>query len=511
MAKIVFGMVRRLPLPLFFAALAAGQPGTRCSDMVKYKAEPSFEVTKAEPEPAATMNGLQLPGFCRVEGILNKRAGAGGKPYGIRFAIALPDDWNGSFLMQGGGGLNGTVQPPIGIVASGGNPALARGFAVASTDTGHEGAVFDPSFMADQQAALDFAYVAIGRVAETTRRIVDAYYGKPAKYSYYAGCSTGGREAMVMTQRYPAYFDGVIVGAPAMRTGYSNLADRYVATMLNQVAPKDTEGKPITARALSDGQRKLFIDALLKHCDERDGLRDGMIWNVRGCDFDPATLVCSGEKNDSCLTPEQVAAIKRGFAGPKNVRGVSVYPGFPYDTGIAASGMIPGLLNPGPSPVGPPNTATEMDVDAAAAAVEADQQARLTDSTWLNLSTFSAHGGKALFYHGVSDPWFSALDTVGYYERMTKANGGREKVEAWSRLYLAPGMGHCGGGQTALDNFDLLTPLVQWVEHGTPPESVPATGKAFPGRSRPMCSYPKYAHYKGQGDPEKAENFECRE
>jgi hypothetical protein len=505
-------MIRVLVITALCAAAAAAQPSERCSQMMQMKLPgSSLEITKAEWKAAGPMLNAQLPSHCRVDAVIDRRTGADGKPYGIRLAIALPDEWNGSFLMQGGGGLNGTVQPPVGMTASGGNPALSRGFAVASTDSGHEGAVFDASFMADQQAALDFAYVAIGRVAEAAKQIIGAYYRRTAKYSYFAGCSTGGREAMVITQRYPAMFNGVIAGAPAMRTGHSNLADRYVATMLNQVAPKDAEGKPITSQALSAGQRKLFIDSLLKACDEKDGLRDGMIWNTRACDFDPASLVCRGDRNDSCLTPEQAAAIKRGFAGPKTSHGDEVYPGFLYDTGIAAAGGIPGLLNPGPSPVGPPYTATEMDVDAAAAAVEANQQGRLTDSTWVNLNTFSAHGGKVMYFHGVSDPWFSALDTLGYYERMSKANGGRERSEPWSRLYLVPGMGHCGGGPVALDNFDLLTAMVAWVEKGTAPESIEATGKAFPGRSRPLCAYPKYAHYKGQGDPEKAENFDCRE
>jgi feruloyl esterase len=140
----------------------------------------------------------------------------------------------------------------------------------------------------------------------------------------------------------------------------------------------------------------------------------------------------------------------------------------------------------------------------------ADQgEALVATSRWTNLNTFSNHGGKLLFFHGVSDPWFSALDTIDYYERMSKSNGGPAVVNNWSRLYLAPGMGHCNGGEAALDSFDLLTPLVDWVEKGTAPV-VTATGRAFPGRSRPLCSYPQHAHYKGQGDPEKAENFECR-
>ena len=510
----MMGAMRGILICLLIASAAFGQRSSQCGQMLHYRiAGLGMEITRAESIPAGTANGIELPSYCRVDGILDRRTGSDGKPYGIQFAVALPDAWNSSFLMQGGGGLNGRVLPPVGMAASGGNPALARGFAVASTDTGHQGAVFDGSFMADQQAALDFAYVAIGRVAELAKQVIARYYGQPPKRSYYAGCSTGGREGMVMTQRYPTYFDGVISGAPGMRTGYSNLADRYVATLLNQVAPKDETGKPITARALSETDKKLFIDALLAACDAKDGVRDGMIWNTRGCDFNPASLACKNEKTETCLTAAQAAAIRKGFAGPKTSRGDAVYAGFLYDTGIAAGGpgQIPGLLNPGPSPVGPPNTQTEMDVDAAAARVAADQMARLTDSTWTNLSTFSSRGSKLIFYHGASDPWFSALDTVGYYERMTQANGGRGKVESWSRIFLVPGMGHCGGGAAALDTFDMLTALTSWVEQGTAPDSVTATGKAFPGRSRPLCAYPKYAHYKGQGDPEKAENFECRE
>jgi len=464
-----------------------------------------------EAKCKATPGGSWHNGHCRIDGVLDERKGKDGKTYGIRYALALPENWNGRFLMQGGGGLNGTVHPPTGGPASGDQNALQRGFAVVSTDSGHAGAVFDGSFMADQQAALDFAYVAIGRVAALAKKLTQDYYGQAPKYSYFAGCSTGGREAMVMTQRYPSLFDGVIAGAPAMRTGYSNLADRYVATLLNKVAPRDAAGKPQAALALSASDKKVLMDALMAHCDAKDGARDGQIFNVTGCDFDPRTVQCKGDKQEGCLSAGQVEAIRLGLAGPKTSRGVAVYSGFAWDTGLTASGAgsIPGLLNPGPSPVGPPNTATEMDVDAAADVVARDEMAKLTDSTWTNLSGFSGHGGKLLFFHGVSDPWFSALDTAAYYDRMAAANGGPATVLNWSRLYLVPGMGHCGGGAATLDRFDLLSPLMAWVEQGAEPAPV-ATGRSLPGRSRPMCAYPKYPHYKGQGDVEKAENWECR-
>jgi Tannase and feruloyl esterase len=233
--------------------------------------------------------------------------------------------WNGRFLFQGGGGLNGTVALPLGAQAAGNTPGLARGFAVVTTDTGHQssGGAFDGSFMRDQQASLDFAYMAVGRVAALAKQIVAQYYGRPADHSYFAGCSTGGREAMLMTERYPTYFDGVMAGAPAMRTGFSGLGDRWVATRLNQIAPKDATGKPIPGQVFSASDRKLIVDRLLEVCDAKDGVKDGMILNTRACDFDPvAALTCRGAKTDTCLTPEQTAALKKAFAGPRDSRGI---------------------------------------------------------------------------------------------------------------------------------------------------------------------------------------------
>jgi feruloyl esterase len=261
----------------------------------------------------------------------------------------------------------------------------------------------------------------------------------------------------------------------------------------------------------SASDRKLIVDRLLEVCDAKDGVKDGMILNTRACDFDPvAALTCRGAKTDTCLTPEQTAALKKAFAGPRDSRGNQIYPGFLYDTGITASGGgIPGLLSPGPGPLGPPNLSTEVDVDKEALTLARDPRAVGDTKSWTNLSTFSAHGGKLLFYHGASDPWFSALDTIDYYEKMSADNGGMDKVAAWSRLFLVPGMGHCAGGQ-ATDTFDMLTAVVDWVEKGAAPDSVLATGRAFPGRTRPLCAYPNHPQYSGSGDTEDAKNFVCR-
>src|SRR5689334_13760886 len=322
-------------------------------------------VVPAGPVPAGPPGALRveatLPAYCRVDGTIDERTGSDGKPYAIGFAVALPENWNGRFLFQGGGGLNGTVGLPIGAQASGSTPALARGYAVVSTDSGHKGVVFDSSFFNEQEATLNFLYQAIGKVAPVGKAIVAAHYGKDADRSYFVGCSTGGREAMIMSQRYPRYFDGIVAGAPAMRTNFSNLADKYVTVALNSVAPKDESGKPITAKALSESDKKLVVDSLLKACDAKDGVADGMVFDAKGCGFDPKSLVCKGAKTDSCLTAAQAGAIAKGFAGPKDSHGREVYPGWFYDTGITAKVGIPGLLNPGPSPVGPPTIVTTMD------------------------------------------------------------------------------------------------------------------------------------------------------
>jgi hypothetical protein len=488
-----------------------------CPEMLKYQATGvALTVTKADPTPAAAPGTLRVspnfpgtvpvavPAFCHVEGVIDQRTGADGKPYGIGFALALPDQWNGRFLFQGGGGLNGSVALPLGSQAAGETPALARGFAVVTTDSGHKGSVFDGSFFRDQQASLDFYYVAIGRVARLAKQMIAAYYGRAAEHSYFAGCSTGGREAMIMSQRYPEYFDGIVSGDPAIRTGHSNLALGFMTAQF----------QPDPKKFFSDSDRKLIVNSLLQVCDAKDGVKDGMIFNSRACDFDPATLVCSGSKTDSCLTRAQADALKKAFAGPKSGRGDAIYPGVPYDAGIADAAGIPGLLR---GPVIPVATAADFvhfDVDREAARVEADKTAQLGDSTWTNLTSFSGHGGKLLFFHGLSDPWFSPLETLRYYEKMAKetSNGSAtSSVASWSRIYLVPGMGHCQGGSATLNRFDMLSAVVDWVEKGVAPDRVVATGPAFPGRSRPLCPYPQHAEYTGHGDPNDANSFVCQD
>jgi feruloyl esterase len=447
-----------------------------------------------------------VPAHCRVSGVLEPRIGRAGKPYGIGFAIALPTNWNGRFLFQGGGGLNGSVAPPLGGQFAGEHSALERGFAVASTDSGHQGAVFDASFFSDQQAAVDFLYQGVARITVVAKEIVARHYGKRAARAYFVGCSTGGREAMMMSQRFPGYYDGIVAGAPAMRTSFSNLGLRHATLALNAIAPLDADGKPQTRAALSDADRQLIVHGLLDACDAKDGSKDGLIFATQQCDFDPGALQCPGKKGDDCLTAAQIAAVRAVMAGPRTESGIQVYPGYWFDTGIANTRGLPGILVGPPIPEGPVTGAT-MNVEAAAIAAM-DARAMLGDTNaWTNLGTFRGHGGKLVFLHGVSDPWFSARDTVDYYQQLGRDNPDAP-ITDWSRLFLVPGMGHCGGGERTLDRVDLLSAIVDWVERNQPPERVIATGASAPGESRPLCPWPAHAQY-DKGDPRDAAGYRC--
>ncbi len=501
---------------LAFAAPAAAQTaGDRCATVagqafgadVKIRSAKHVELTPAgTAQPDGPPLASALPARCLVEGVINERTGAGGKRYGIGFAISLPDDWNGRFLLQGGGGLNGSVHSPLGAVAAGDRPALARGFAVISHDSGHEGAVFDTSFLADQRAALDFAEASVKTVTLLGKQITAAYYGKPIARSYMTGCSTGGREGMLASQRYPELFDGIIVGAPAMRTGDSNLGVEYTQVLFNQAAPKGADGKPIMAQVLTDGDRKTILNGILNQCDALDGLKDGMIENVGACKFQPAKLACKGKQTEGCLSAGKVRALTLGLAGPKDKAGYDIYAPMAADTGIISKPM--GYLpTGGPGPFGPPNAATEINLDARIHDIRNTPWQRLTDTTyWTNLNTFLSHGGKILYYHGVSDFWFSPWATWDYYQRAAKDNN--PAFTDASRFYMVPGMLHCRGGNS-FDNFDLLSALVDWVEGGKAPEAITASRSSPAAATRPLCPFPSHAAYTG-GDVNSASSFSCK-
>ena len=470
--------------------------------------------------------------------MINKRTGAGGKQFGIGFELRLPDMWTERFLFQGGGGMDGVVRPATGAIPISGStavPALARGFAVATTDSGHQGqggpigAAADASFGIDQpgpnRSSLRRLYG-----GHRTRAPDDCPLLRSAmeKILLHGLFQRRAASASWRQQRFPLAFDGVMSVAPAARVGTATISSVWETIAFSEIAPKDTAGRPILSKAFSNADLTLVANAVARVCDSKDGVKDGLIFDTRDCHFDPADLVCKGRKTDTCLSANQVAALKKVFAGPKNSRGEALYSDWPYDTGIAAPGWR--ALKLGTSETATPNSADvtlmfsglkgffftppDPQFDPMKFNFDTDP-ARLNDTSVLQdslltfLSTFSTRGSKLMLIHGMSDPFFSAYDTARYYERVVRDNGGLDKTMPWVRFFEVPGMNHCGGGP-ALDDFDPLTALVQWTEKDQAPEHMVAKGKSFPGVSRPVCAYPTYPHYRGTGSQDDAANFECK-
>jgi len=469
-ARLLAAMV----LPL--TALAAEAQQMACDSLADWTEgaddlridEARFYESRSVGGPAGNQT---LPPHCHVAGSFERRTGVNGVEYAIGFALNLPEDWNGRFLFQGGGGLNGAVREPAGAGAAGTQSALARGFAVVSTDSGHTGAGFDASFMADQQALLNFQFEANAKTTKVARPIVEAYYGSAPHHSYFVGCSTGGREGMIMAQRFPQLFDGIVSGAPAMRTTVSNLALRWISVQYGQA--KDTNPRdPFT-----EEEEDLIMGALLNECDALDGQADELIFNRMSCNFDPRNLACSATSGRACLADDKAEALARAMAGPVTAGGTPVYVSFPYDSGIDDTAGLPGLLIAGGNPPIGPHGADMNSQDVGAEFLAAIQTNEAIGSTayQYNISSFIDQGGKHIFYHGEADPWFSANETVRYFEAMGEFNDSVASVEDYARLYLVPGMAHCAGGEQTVDSFDLLTRIIQWVESGEAPGAVVAT------------------------------------
>ncbi len=531
---LVLPLLVMLLSSMAYAQAAAKKPVEECSGVVALKIENTILLSaKAAPEGTAIAPTAPMvppippqPAHCIVEGEVNKHTGPDGKEYGDKFQLRLPDAWNGRFLFQGGGGLDGVLNPAVGMAHPGFKTALARGYAVVSTDGGHHASnPMDASFGADPQARADYQYRSTDLVAQVAKRIVAQYYGSAPHHSYMAGCSNGGREAMLAAQRYPTLFDGVVAGDPAFDLTRAAVAEAWFSVKMAEIAPKDAKGMPQLSKAFSDSDLKLVTHAVLQACDELDGLKDGMIDNPDACRFNPATLQCKAEKNDSCLSPEQVRAMTATFAGPTNSSGTALYSDWPYDSGLAEPGwriwilgnnMMPAInvmiyplfvnqvaLPPGETPL---KNAFSFDFDKDPQRIE--KSANLINADATDLSSFRKRGGKLILYTGMSDPVFSANDLIRYYARLADTSGGMTSTQQFARLFRIPGMNHCMGGP-ALDTFDDLTAIEDWVEKGIAPDRLVATGASFPGRSRPLCPYPQISKYKGSGSTDDAGSFSC--
>ncbi|OYX66079.1 MAG: hypothetical protein B7Y88_06405 [Sphingomonadales bacterium 32-64-17] len=485
------------------------------------------ELVPAGPGPAAPGgDAAQLPEHCLVRGTIDRRVGVNEREFGIGFELRLPTDWNGRFLFQGGAGLDGQVMPAVGNIANSAKPsALARGFAVVSTDSGHAGSIVDASFGLDQQARVDYAYNALDKVTAQAKRLVHSYYGARPDYSYFLGCSNGGRQALVASQRLPLEFDGIVAGDPAMSFSRIALGEVWNMQVLARIAPRDEARRPIYARAFSEADLGLVRSRVLAQCDALDGLADGMINDWQGCAFHPRELTCTGAKTAQCLSADQVGVLHDLMQGPMTSAGRHVYGPFTYDTGIA-SGAWRGMRL-GTSQSGEPNSAdstlglgqfrylqltppepewnplSPYSVDAMLDRLR--YQGGIGDGDSPFLSTF-VRRGKMIVYNGLSDQGMSTPHIARWYDDMVAATGAAARDSV--RLFAVPGMLHCGGGE-ATDNFEMLDAITGWVERGQAPNRVIATGKSMPGVSRPLCPYPQVARYEG-GDPKLAASFSCR-
>ncbi len=466
---------------------------------------------------------MKFPANCLVRGVLDPRVGVGGVKYGLGFELRMPAHWNGRFLFQGGGGLDGFVAPAIGMIQPGYAPALDRGFAVISSDGGHEG--MSAAFAADQQARLDYAYAGLGPVAKLAKRLIRRYYGRPVSDSYFAGCSNGGREAMMVAERDPTLFNGVVAGDPGFNLARAAIAEMWNVKHLEAVAPKNAQGQPILSEALTRADLQLVSHAILKTCDALDGLRDGMVNNFTACQkrFKVQSLMCRTGQHAHCLSAEKVEALEAIFGGPHDSAGHPLYAGWPYDAGVDTAGWRVWKL--GTSRTGLPN-ALDATLGLAAMryyfmtppdpgvtpqtfdfnrALQATAQIRaLNDATGTFFSSFIAHGGKLIIYQGLSDPVFSPDAIIAWYRKLMSQYN---QPQQWARLFLVPGMNHCFGGP-ATDEFDALSAIVRWTEANRAPRRMVAHGPSFPGVTRPLCPYPKYARYRG-GNPHSAKSFVC--
>jgi feruloyl esterase len=511
-------------------AAPTGTPEQRCTALSGLSG-PGYEVVTAEWTPAQKLEGrngappMELPAHCLFRVTIGAReSGIPDMKFGTGIELRLPANWNQRLLFQGGGGLDGALLPALGTVGSFPS-ALARGFAVVSTDSGHRGRnSIDTRFAVDQQAKLDFAYQSLERTTHEAKSLLQRFYGRKADYSYFMGCSTGGREAMMVAQRLPLEFDGVVSGNASFNLTRVAANQVFSLQTVNRIAPHDAQGKPLLHEAFTDAQLKAVSEAVLQQCDALDGLRDGMINDFKACKFDPRSRVCkAGVKGDAtCLTQKQAEGLATIFGGTRNSRGESLYGRFMYDTGISSPAWRSMHLGSATSP--PANATLGRDTLREFSLTPADTQldplkfdfdrdmarteetAAINDAVATLLTSFAGRGSKMIVYHGLSDQAMATGALTDWYDKLTPRTA--EGPQQWARLFLIPGMLHCAGGQ-ATDQFDMLTAIQDWVERKRPPDQVIASGRAFPETTRPLCPYPKVARY-DSGDPKSAASFSCR-
>jgi hypothetical protein len=462
----------------------------------------------------------KLPAFCRVTAAAKPAADSD-----IKIEVWLPSSgWNGRFRGQGNGGFAGEIDyRALGL-------AVFQGYASAATDTGHATEGTNAAWaLGHPEKIVDFAYRAIHEMTVIGKATTKAFYGDAAQHSYFANCSNGGRQALMEAQRYPEDYDGILAGAPANYWTHLLASAIYdaQATTLDPASYIPASKIPAIAKAVNDS------------CDAQDGVTDGVLNDPRKCHFDTAALVCKAADSDACLTQPQVTALKKLYEGAHDSKGKEIFPGF-LPGGEAGGGGWPLWI----TGMGPGKSLlfafgigyfSDMVYDKAdwdyktanldeAVAASDKKFSGVLNATETNLKPFESHGGKLIIYHGWNDAAISALNTINYYEAVQNKMG-KQQANSFLRLFMVPGMQHCGGGpgpdvfgqagfSTPNDpQHNIYLALEEWVEKGAAPSTVIATKQPGEGstlkQTRPLCAYPQVAIYKGNGDTNDAANFAC--
>ena len=519
----------RLPLCLFIGAIAPGLPvaAATCQSLATL-ALPNTSIAVAEsrapgefPVPGAK-SGVKplgdLPAFCRVAGSIKPSADSD-----IRFEVWLPaSGWNGKFQGIGNGGYAGSIS------YAGLADAVRHGYATASTDTGHEDQGESARWaLHHPEKIIDFGYRAIHETAVDAKAIIRGFYGEAPRRSYFDSCSNGGRQALMEAQRFPADYDGIIAGAPA----------NYWTHLLSSAAFGVKVLLADPASYIPAAKLPAIQAAALAQCDALDGVKDGVIENPAACHFDPAVLACKGEESDACLTAPQVAALQAIYGGLKDRDGRQIFPGLSPGGEAEQGGWANWVTGDAPRKSAMYAYGTQFFInmvynnpdwqfrtfDPGRDLATADERlAKYLNSTDPDLSAFQKRGGKLILFHGWADAAIPAVNTVNYYNSVL-ARMGSENASGFIRLYMVPGMEHCGGGagpnafgQNATPNGDPLhsidAALEAWVEQGKAPARIIATKydrNKVVERTRPLCVWPQVARYKGSGSTDDAANFVC--
>ena len=543
-------------------APSAAQLADACPTLATTAIAAALPVAKTNLTAAALVAATATtPEHCRIDGEINRRTGIDGQPYAIRFRLRMPTaTWNGRFYMGGGGGTNGTLVDPVARVA--------EGYATIGTDSGHDNTVNNvataggsSSFGVDPQARTDFAYNAYDQVTQVGKALVARFYGTAAHHAYFVGCSEGGREGLLMTQRFPEHYDGVVAGDPVLHIPLGPLSGLYTTQLFAGLADRSglklANGDPAINKTYTDPDLLLVRNAVLAACDTLDGLADGIVDNQPACTAAAvapklAAVQCTGAKTDACLSADQIATLQKAYLGTFNSQGTQLYSDWQWDAGIG--GLNGATYNPSwrswwlGSYASATNNATKLTFATAEAViyttpprlpistadslsyalgynfdtepiklyqttpVYTESTAAMTFTDKTDLSPFKARGAKLMVYQGASDSSVSIKDTLRWYDAMNVRMG--SAAQDFARMYVVPGMNHCSGGP-ATDSFDMLPQLVDWVEKGTAPDSVlaKATNPGYfntASRTRPLCTYPKQARYQGSGSIDEAANFSCR-